>query len=83
MIGGRNRLQVYAVPAYITLLFLLLLLCIPAGLTLFVWGLLQYLRPRPAPAPSAEEILRRRFAQGELDATEYASMLGTLQGKDG
>jgi len=44
---------------------------------LLVWAVLRLLSPgsgdarRDAPEESAEEILRRRFARGEIDAEEY------------
>jgi putative membrane protein len=46
-------------------------------LVLLVWAVLRLVSPGPgdagreAPEESAEEILRRRFARGEIDAEEY------------
>ncbi|WP_273888190.1 SHOCT domain-containing protein [Rubrobacter naiadicus] len=57
-----------------------------AGLfVLLVWAVLRLLSPGPgdagrdAPEESAEEILRRRFARGEIDAEEYEERLRLLE----
>ncbi len=38
---------------------------------------------RPAGEPDAEEILKRRFAEGKIDEDEYRSRLRTLRGGPG
>jgi len=37
-------------------------------------------RQENSPSHSAEEILRRRYAQGEIDATEYEARRSVLRG---
>jgi len=52
------------------------------------WGLVAWVvvsltrrgREPAAGGPDAEEVLRRRFADGELDEDEYRSRLQTLRG---
>lgn len=56
------------------------------ALGLLVWALVHWLSSRaqastlpPAQGPSAMEILRQRFARGEIDATTYEQMRERLQ----
>ncbi len=54
-----------------------------AAITLTVWLIGRFVAPRDGGAPSrgddAEEILRRRFASGEIDAEEYERRLAILR----
>ncbi len=60
-------------------------------LYLVVWGVLRILSARPRGdgggpderTDPAEEILRERFARGEIDADEYDRSLATLRGEPG
>ncbi len=52
---------------------ILSLLAIPVGLVLVIVGLVRYLSPPPF--DSAEVILRRRYAQGEISLSEYRQLL--------
>jgi putative membrane protein len=66
------------------MIFLLLLWA--ALIALIVWLLLRFVSPvrgRGAAPPDdpAEEILRRRFAAGEIDADEYERRLAVLRAK--
>ena len=53
-------------------------------LALIVWAIVRMFpnqnnEPREPQGESAEEILRSRFARGEIDAEEYESSLETLR----
>lgn len=61
----------------LSFLSLLLAFAIPVGLVLIVVGLIQFFRPDPG--PDAEEVLRRRYALGEISESEYREMLKTLE----
>jgi len=49
-----------------------------------IWVVVAVLRPSDAstasPPSTAEEILKERFARGEIDAAEYRERLDTLRG---
>lgn len=58
-----------------------------AVLGLIVWVIARLLgnrgtfsQPGPLAAPSAQEILRQRYARGEIDATTYEQMRERLGG---
>lgn len=64
------------------------LLLLVGVLALAAWGLAAILRARGAAgrapekgADSAEEILRNRFARGEMSAEEYARSMNVLHGE--
>ena len=44
-----------------------------------LWILYSSARSSPPPQESPEEILRRRYAAGEIDTEEYASRLAELR----
>ena len=56
-------------------------------LALIVWAVVRIFPaprgngPQEARRDSAEDVLRERFARGEIDAGEYESSLKTLRGK--
>jgi putative membrane protein len=47
-----------------------------------VWAVLQAATGRSRETESAEEILRRRYAAGEIDTEEYNRRLAVLRKKD-
>jgi putative membrane protein len=55
-----------------------------AGVVIIVWLLVRAGRERgpERPADSPEEILRRRFAAGDIDAEEYDRRLAVLMRRD-
>ena len=55
-------------------------LAIPVGLVLVIVGLVQFFRPSETP-PGPEEILKTRYARGELSLSEYEGMLRTVRGE--
>lgn len=61
------------------ILEILLSLAIPVGLVLVIVGLVQYFRPQPV-EPGPEEILKRRYASGEITLSEYEELLRTIRG---
>jgi putative membrane protein len=50
-------------------------------LGLMVWLVVRAVSHRPAPGESAEELLRRRFAAGEIDEEEFAKRSEVLRRK--
>lgn len=58
----------------------LAVLAIPIGLVLVIVGLVQYFRPALTPQ-GPEEILKARYAAGEITLSEYEEMLRTLRGE--
>lgn len=52
-----------------------------AIVVLVVWLLVRALGHRPTSGESAEELLRRRFAAGEIDDEEYSKRLEVLRRK--
>ena len=52
-----------------------------ALIALVVWLVVRAFGPRPGGggSQSAEDLLRRRYASGEIDAEEYQSRLETLR----
>jgi len=70
------------------LLMLLSMLLWFAILGLLIWALVRWLAPRAsggwppsgATGPSALEILRQRYARGEIDATTFEQMCERLEG---
>lgn len=59
------------------------LLVLVVGLVLLVWGLAKAYGPgtrhQPGGGPSPEELLRERFARGELTEVEYRQRLQVLR----
>lgn len=64
----------------VTVLLELLILAIPVGLALVIVGLVQFFTPQTAPI-GPEELLKRRYAAGEISLSEYEEMLRTLRGR--
>jgi putative membrane protein len=72
------------------LLMLLSMLLWVAVFGLLVWALIRWLGPRatgggmppsgPTSGPSAMEILRQRYARGEIDAATFEQMRERLEG---
>jgi putative membrane protein len=71
------------------LLMLLSLLLWVAVIALVVWALVRWLAPRAPgsgwpgagpPGPSAIEILRQRYARGEIDTATFEQMRERLEG---
>ena len=70
----------------------LLVLFIGAAVALVVWAIVRashhpataypghYLPPGPTPTDPALDVLRMRFARGEIDEAEYATRAAHLQG---
>lgn len=54
-------------------------LVLPVVLLLVVWFVARQARPPSGTEPSAEEILRRRYAAGEIDEQEFLSRLDLLR----
>ena len=46
--------------------------------SMLIWLLLVAIRPRPEAGRSPEEILRRRYAAGEIETEEYERLLDEL-----
>lgn len=68
---------------------LVFLVFMVAAIGFGVWALVHSSRPQyiaqPMPPPGSQpdpalEVLRMRFARGEIDSTEYASRAAQLQG---
>jgi uncharacterized membrane protein len=57
----------------------LAVLAVPVGLVLVIVGLVQFFRPAETP-PGPEEILKSRYAGGEISLSEYEEMLRTIRG---
>lgn len=69
------------------LLMLLSMLLWIAVLALIVWALIRWLAPgagsiprAPVSGPSAMDILRQRYARGEIDAATFDQMRERLEG---
>ncbi len=59
----------------------LAVLAVPVGLVLVIVGLVQFFRPAETP-PDPEEILKGRYARGEISLSEYEEMLRTIRGEE-
>lgn len=57
---------------------ILALLAIPVGLLLVIEGIIQFFRP---PGPRPEEILKARYASGEISQAQFEEMLRTVRGE--
>ena len=57
---------------------LLWLLIVGAVLAVAVFGIVRFSPPRNEPRDEALELLRRRYAAGEIDKDEYASRVSDL-----
>ena len=66
-------------PALNGILTALAILAVPIGFVMVIIGLVQFFRP-PASPLSPEEILKTRYAQGEISLSEYEEMLQRLDG---
>ncbi len=58
----------------------LAILAVPVGLVLVIVGLVQFFRPAET-SPGPEEILKSRYAQGEISLSEYEEMLRAIRGE--
>jgi uncharacterized membrane protein len=67
-------------------LWLFILLVTAAGIAVLIWALLRsshrtyQLPPAVPPTDPAMEVLRMRFARGEIDSDEYATRAAHLSG---
>jgi uncharacterized membrane protein len=52
----------------------------PALIALFIWVLLRNGRGPRTLSESPEEVLKRRYAQGEIDRETYLRMLSDMKG---
>jgi putative membrane protein len=53
----------------------------PALFALFVWALLRNARGPSTSSESPEEVLKRRYAKGEIDREMYQRMLSDIKGR--
>lgn len=50
-----------------------------AVIALAIWAVLQSVRPRDGAGESPEEVLKQRYARGEIDRDTYQRMLTDLK----
>ena len=62
---------------WMTMWMVIWLLIVVAALAIAVFGIVRFLRPRES-HDDALELLRRRYAAGEIDQDEYASRRAEL-----
>jgi putative membrane protein len=53
----------------------------PAVFALLIWALLRNARGPSTSSESPEEVLKRRYAEGEIDREMYLRMLSDIQGR--